>query len=195
MPVNYSFCLTYFLKYLYISNKSTKFGPKYGIHIKNFGAPYGAVFMILFFSISVSAQDLYKTPSGQKYHLATCRMVENVSKKLLGHDDISNYNLTACKICKPTLTINALGITKANKAVGTSKTMQCKGQTHKGSRCKHTTSLANGYCYQHTEQNSGGANTTTSNYQQLPSNCGAKTKSGGFCKRKVNGGGRCYQHS
>ncbi|MDB9720245.1 hypothetical protein OAA67_00025 [Winogradskyella sp.] len=24
--------------------------------------------------------------------------------------------------------------------------------------------------------------------------CGAKTKSGGYCKRKVKGGGRCYQH-
>jgi len=26
------------------------------------------------------------------------------------------------------------------------------------------------------------------------STCGARTKSGGYCKRKVSGGGRCYQH-
>jgi len=26
------------------------------------------------------------------------------------------------------------------------------------------------------------------------STCGARTKSGGYCKRKVKGGGRCYQH-
>lgn len=26
------------------------------------------------------------------------------------------------------------------------------------------------------------------------STCGARTKAGGYCKRKVKGGGRCYQH-
>ncbi|RFC54867.1 hypothetical protein [Brumimicrobium aurantiacum] len=26
------------------------------------------------------------------------------------------------------------------------------------------------------------------------STCGARTQSGGYCKRKVSGGGRCYQH-
>ncbi|RNC66433.1 DUF3157 family protein [Proteiniphilum sp. X52] len=33
--------------------------------------------------------------------------------------------------------------------------------------------------------------TTSSSYS---STCGARTKSGGYCKRVVKGGGRCWQH-
>ena len=29
------------------------------------------------------SQNVYKTPYGKKYHLASCRMVENVSSKLV----------------------------------------------------------------------------------------------------------------
>ncbi|WP_350028985.1 DUF5763 domain-containing protein [Flavobacterium terrisoli] len=32
---------------------------------------------------------------------------------------------------------------------GQSQTVQCKGTTKKGTRCKHMTSIANGYCFQH----------------------------------------------
>lgn len=113
---------------------------------------------LIFLSFSIKGQDVYKTPSGKKYHLSSCRMVENVSKKL----------------------------------VGESASVQCKGNTQKGTRCKHKTRLANGYCYQHTKQNS------SSNYKISKSNstsaCGAKNKSGGYCKRKVKGSGYCHQH-
>jgi len=156
-------------------------------------------FLVFLFSIvlslSIDAQNVYKTPSGKRYHLSSCRMVENVSKKLLGKADISKYHLTPCKICKPSLTGNySSNYSSSNKAVGTSASVRCKGYTQKGTICKHKTRLANGYCYQHTEQNSP-SKTKHSNY--LNSNtsiCGAKTKSGGYCKRKVKSGGRCYQH-
>lgn len=143
--------------------------------------------------LSANGQDVYKTPSGKKYHLSSCRMVENVSKKLAGTSDINSYGLTPCKICKPPV-INGLqnNYSGANKAVGESESVQCKGKTQKGTRCKHKTRLANGYCYQHTSQNSSSNSiappTTTSV-------CGAKNKSGGYCKRKVKGGGFCYQHA
>lgn len=141
-------------------------------------------------------QDVYKTPSGKKYHLATCRMVETVSDKLLNKQDIFQYNLTPCKICKPPPSSQLKFNTDTRgKAVGKSVSVRCKGYTQEGTHCKHNTRNANGYCYQHTSQNSAPSysiksSTTTSS----SSTCGAKNKTGGFCKRKVKGGGRCYQH-
>ena len=104
---------------------------------------------------NIKAQNVYKTPSGKKYHLASCRMVENVSSKLLGKEDISKHHLTPCKICKPPEVEN-LGISYVlvNKAVGKSVSVRCKGITKKGTRCKHFTKIANGFCYQHTNQDS-----------------------------------------
>ncbi|MDG5490045.1 DUF5763 domain-containing protein [Psychroserpens sp. SPM9] len=138
------------------------------------------------------SQSLYKTPSGKKYHLASCRMVENVSEKIT-IEDISVYNLTACKICKPKLKTLSNAFSSPNKAVGASASVQCKGITKKGTRCKHKTRLANGYCYQHTKKNntSNGHQPSTETTTTL---CGARTKSGGYCKRKVKNGSRCYQH-
>lgn len=150
------------------------------------------------------AQNVYKTPYGKKYHLKSCRMVENVSKQLVGGSDISNYGLDPCKICKPPTPSNIRSSnSEANKAVGEKESVQCKGTTAAGTRCRHSTSIANGYCYQHTSQYQSRVNSNTTTTQQYSSQgnnstssyCCARTKSGGSCKRKVAGGGRCYQHS
>lgn len=141
------------------------------------------------------SQNVYKTPLGKKYHLATCRMVENVSSKLLGKSDISKHQLTPCKICKPPK-IENLGISYSlvNKAVGKSTSVRCKGVTKKRTRCKHYTKIANGYCYQHTSQGSRNKIQKVYSFNVKTALCGAKTKSGKPCKRKVKGGGFCYQH-
>lgn len=111
------------------------------------------VFFFLFVSNFIMAQSLYKTPSGHKYHLETCRMVKNVSEKI-SQSDIMRLKLSPCKICKPPY-IGQISNTYGNKAVGESRrTVQCKGYTKKGTRCKHKTSIANGYCFQHTNQGS-----------------------------------------
>ncbi len=55
---------------------------------------------LLLFSLVAQSQTVYKTPSGKKYHLASCRMVTNVSQKLTLQEAI-NLGLTACKICEP----------------------------------------------------------------------------------------------
>ncbi|WP_040559242.1 hypothetical protein U8527_07870 [Kordia algicida OT-1] len=60
------------------------------------------LFFLLIQTLYVIAQDVYKTPSGARYHLSSCRMVENVSSKLVGLDAINTSKLTPCKICKPT---------------------------------------------------------------------------------------------
>lgn len=101
----------------------------------------------LFNFIFANSQTVYYTPSGQKYHTENCRMVKNVSNKT----DLTyalEKGLTACKICHP---VSSLGISSAGekKTQGTEATVQCKGTTKSGSRCKHKTSIGNGYCFQH----------------------------------------------
>jgi hypothetical protein len=109
---------------------------------------YGiGIFLLLLFSEIACSQSIYKTPHGKKYHLGTCRMVENVSEKITPQKAIA-LGLEPCKFCKPDL--NNLKPSTENKAKGKSKTtVQCHGLTKKGTRCKHYTSIANGYCYQH----------------------------------------------
>jgi hypothetical protein len=95
---------------------------------------------------SVCAQSVYKTPSGKKYHLSTCRMVENVSEKITIEEALQS-GLEPCKICKPE--INSSPSVPEKKEKGTAATVQCKGRTKAGTRCKHMTRIADGYCYQH----------------------------------------------
>jgi methylphosphotriester-DNA--protein-cysteine methyltransferase len=95
---------------------------------------------------SLKAQMVYKTPSGQKYHLATCRSVKNVSQRITMAEAIK-AGLQPCKICKPPVAYGSAP--SPHKEQGTSQTAQCKGFTKSGTRCKHMTRIANGYCYQH----------------------------------------------
>jgi len=102
---------------------------------------------LLLLSLSVKSQNVYKTPSGAKYHLATCRMVNNVSKEMTIME-ATEMGLAPCKICKPP-SITGSNIVSSNKPKGQSNTVQCKGTTKAGNRCKHMTSIANGFCFQH----------------------------------------------
>jgi Family of unknown function (DUF5763) len=105
------------------------------------------ILILLLLSFGAKAQTVYKTPSGAKYHLATCRMVKNVSEEITTAH-AKELGLQACKICNPA-NIYGAGSTAQGKAKGESNTVQCKGTTKSGSRCKHMTSIANGYCFQH----------------------------------------------
>ncbi len=110
-----------------------------------FRKSYILFLFILLFSISLKAQMVYKTPSGTKYHLASCRMVKNVSEEMT----IARANglgLGPCKICNPPITYAQ---TPQKKPQGQNTIAQCRGLTKAGNRCKHMTSIANGYCYQH----------------------------------------------
>lgn len=98
-------------------------------------------------SLSGKAQTVYKTPSGAKYHLASCRMVKNVSEEMT-IEKARALGLEPCKICNPQQAY-AQPVSPANKAQGQNVTVQCKGLTKSGTRCKHMTRIANGYCFQH----------------------------------------------
>lgn len=109
---------------------------------------YALVSIFLLLAFNIKAQKVYKTPSGTKYHLATCRMVDNVSTSLTIESALE-IGLAPCKICKPPM-VQALSSSQADKSNGTAKkTVQCKGYTKSGTRCKHMTSIGNGYCFQH----------------------------------------------
>jgi Family of unknown function (DUF5763) len=105
------------------------------------------IFFLLLLSASLNAQDIYKTPSGAKYHLATCRMVKNVSEKITV-EQAKELGLQPCKICNPQ-NIYATAASATNKAQGQGESVQCKGITKAGTRCRHMTRIANGYCFQH----------------------------------------------
>ena len=104
------------------------------------------IIALLLISVSLKAQVFYKTPSGTKYHLATCRMVKNVSEQITSSEAIK-LGLQPCKICNPQNIY--LAENTANKAAGKSVTVHCKGFTKAGTRCKHMTNIADGFCYQH----------------------------------------------
>ncbi|WP_366927246.1 DUF5763 domain-containing protein [Flavobacterium sp.] len=104
------------------------------------------VLLLLLSPIFVKAQTVYKTPSGKKYHTSNCHTVKNTSEAL-SVEDASAIGLTPCKICKPS---QIQGVVKKASTSGEKPgTMQCLGTTKKGKRCKHMTSIGNGYCFQH----------------------------------------------
>jgi len=51
--------------------------------------------------------------------------------------------------CCVSQNIYAAGIPSPHKAQGQNNTVQCKAYTKAGTRCKHQTSIGNGFCYQH----------------------------------------------
>ena len=105
------------------------------------------ILFLLLLPFSLKAQTVYKTPSGSKYHLATCRMVKNVSEEI-SIDKAKELGLGPCKICNPVNIYGSSSLT-VPKAQGQSNTVQCKGMTKRGIRCKHMTKIGNGYCFQH----------------------------------------------
>jgi len=113
-------------------------------------------FLFLFNGFVLQAQTVYKTPSGKKYHTATCRSVKNVSEGL-SISAAQSRGLTACLICNPTAentrntspSTTGLGIKKGEAQGSRATSIQCRGTTKKGARCKRMTKNVNGYCFQH----------------------------------------------
>jgi len=105
------------------------------------------ILLFLLLPLFAQSQHIYKTPSGAKYHLASCRTVKNVSEEISIAKAIE-LGLQPCKVCNPQ-NIYTGGPPSKKPAGESSKTVQCKGFTKAGTRCKHMTSIANGYCFQH----------------------------------------------
>lgn len=114
--------------------------------------------LLIFFTIPLIAQTVYRTPSGTKFHTATCRSIKNVSSQI-NRNEAYEIGLSPCSICKP----NTSYVTKSNSFLGnnpkgiqadelrgsTQNAKQCTSKTKKGLRCKNTTKNKNGRCHKH----------------------------------------------
>lgn len=80
----------------------------------------------------------------------------------------------------------------------TSISVQCKGATKAGQRCKNKTLNVSGYCYLHeASQNKSSDQITTSNSKRRSSSvqCSGTTKAGKRCKHMTySANGLCFQH-
>ena len=105
-------------------------------------------FLLVFIGLNTQAQTVYKTPKGQKYHLSTCRTVNNISKSLSVKQALER-GLEPCKICKPPYNASLMTNSPTKTTPGEGQKTQCNGKTKKGTRCKHLTAIGNKYCFQH----------------------------------------------
>lgn len=92
------------------------------------------IIFLLFYSLNANAQTVYKTPKGEKYHTSDCRFAANA--EAISVKQAIKIGLEACKVCKP------------GGATG-SQSVQCKGKTQSGARCKNITKNPAGYCHHH----------------------------------------------
>ncbi len=108
---------------------------------------YVLLILLTLFCYTANSQKVYKTPTGKKYHQASCNTVNNVSAVLTVAEAVQ-LGLEPCKICKPPV-INSASREAPQTPRGESNTVQCKGLTKAGAQCKNRTRIANGYCFQH----------------------------------------------
>ncbi len=159
-----------------------------------------SLLIILFIGgIATNAQSVYKTPSGKKYHYIGCRYVKKSKAIQVDSESIARLGLGACKVCSPRIGSSRSETSNFIKTFTSKSTPsnQCLGKTQKGARCKRITNSVSGYCFLHSDlstQKHSFKSYSRSTSKSFTSTCGARTKSGGFCKRRVKGGGRCYQH-
>ncbi|WP_299114346.1 hypothetical protein [uncultured Winogradskyella sp.] len=115
------------------------------------------LFITLSFGYFISAQNVYTTKTGEKYHKNNCHYLK-YSKKEIKLDKAKALGYLACKVCKPTASntkkkSNTTSLTsKKEYKTTTSKkaaASQCSGRTKSGRRCKRRTKNSNGRCYQH----------------------------------------------
>ncbi len=105
-------------------------------------------FFLLIISGTLAAQSVYKTPSGNKYHLSSCRMVKNVSSSL-DLEKALRSGLLPCKICRPPFNRTLGIISPPKKTVGVNSANRCFATTKTGTRCKRSTRIGNNFCFQH----------------------------------------------
>ena len=126
-------------------------------------------------------------------------------EKLTGIDFYPSIPATQQTQIEKTLCINCWSWkssntgTKTKGATKASTSVQCKGTTKSGSKCKNKTSDPSGYCYLHLSQSQGNSNPQTApaktERKSTSVQCSGTTKAGTRCKHMTySPNGRCYQH-
>ena len=100
-----------------------------------------------------TAQTVYVTKTGKKYHTESCRYLSH-SKISLSLTEAKKKYYEACKVCKPTTVITSeksatVDTIKVYKPVKKAVSSRCTATTKSGSRCKRMTKNASGKCWQH----------------------------------------------
>jgi hypothetical protein len=85
-------------------------------------------------SLKGFSQTVYASDKGEKYHTADCKLSGDAKDMTLAAAKKANKG--ACGVCKPDDHFR-------------DKTVQCKGKTADGTRCKRMTADKGGKCYQH----------------------------------------------
>jgi hypothetical protein len=117
----------------------------------------------LFFYLLVpalTAQTVYITKSGSKYHIATCSYLSKSSIPMELSELSSKYS--ACSRCNPTAKKtetkedvktqkNSSSVTesKLTKSTKPAVSGRCQATTKKGSQCKRNAAAGSSYCWQH----------------------------------------------
>jgi endonuclease G len=88
------------------------------------------------------------------------------------------------------------GTSTTSTSISTTSSVQCKGITKDGDRCKNKTLNENGYCYLHQSQVSGVTkDKTTQTKLKTSIQCFGTTKAGTRCKHMTySPNGKCWQH-
>ena len=103
----------------------------------------------------VSAQTVYTTKTGEKYHTKTCRYLK-YSRVEIDIKKAQEYGYDACSVCRPSVltssqsdNLQPKNTTATPAGSKTTSAVQCSGKTKAGNRCKRKTKSSNGRCYQH----------------------------------------------
>ncbi len=96
---------------------------------------------------SVSAQTVYITKTGQKYHATDCRYLSHSKISIELKEAIQN-GYDACSVCNPPRSAQSSAQPLKSEAKK-STSVQCAALTKAGMRCKRMTKSSNGYCWQH----------------------------------------------
>lgn len=124
--------------------------------MKKITTKYITAAFVLFIGInfSISAQTVYITKSGEKFHTCTCRYLSK-SKISISLSEAQEKGYTGCKVCKPSSITStkksSLNNQKKNVTPQPSATTvkQCSAIIESGTRCKRKTNHASGKCWQH----------------------------------------------
>lgn len=90
--------------------------------------------LVVFCSVRTSAQIVYASEKGEKYHTADCNLSGDANDMRLA--TAQKAGKKPCAVCKPDKHFK-------------DKTVQCKGKTADGTRCKRMTATRDAKCYQH----------------------------------------------
>ncbi|UOB19349.1 hypothetical protein [Abyssalbus ytuae] len=108
------------------------------------------------FISGLTAQTVYITKTGEKYHTATCRYLK-YSKIEIELEKALELGYEPCLVCKPAqntkddTSSNITSSSRKTPSAGSKRStaVQCTGKTKSGVRCKRKTTNSNGRCYQH----------------------------------------------